>query len=116
MRPVSPLECVARSWDLESGAPIALFQAPRQRHVYAQTLARHSTITLTLDRYTHMRSEDELRAIEALPNLSSTEETPAVSQDSTPASTLARISDLWPRLTSDAQGAILVIAETCAKG
>lgn len=35
-----------------------------------QKLARHSTITLTFDRYTHLRADDELRALEALPDLS----------------------------------------------
>ena len=33
----------------------------------AQALARHSSITLTLDRYTHLRSGDERRGIESLP-------------------------------------------------
>jgi integrase/recombinase XerD len=35
----------------------------------AQALARHSTITLTLDRYTHLRAGDERRALEKLPDL-----------------------------------------------
>lgn len=35
----------------------------------AQALARHSTITLTLDRYTHLRAEDERSAVDALPDL-----------------------------------------------
>jgi len=35
----------------------------------AQALARHSTITLTLDRYTHVALGDEVRAIESLPRL-----------------------------------------------
>jgi hypothetical protein len=35
----------------------------------AQTLARHSTITLTLDRYTRVSLGDEVRAIESLPRL-----------------------------------------------
>jgi len=34
----------------------------------AQRLARHSTITLTLDRYTHVHLEDELQALEKLPH------------------------------------------------
>lgn len=38
----------------------------------AQTLARHSTITLTMDRYTHLRPTDERRAIEGLPDLLAT--------------------------------------------
>jgi len=37
----------------------------------AQSLARHSTITLTMDRYTHMRLEDQSEALKRLPNLSS---------------------------------------------
>lgn len=36
----------------------------------AQSLARHSTITLTLDRYTHLRADDDVRALDALPDLS----------------------------------------------
>ena len=36
----------------------------------AQVLARHSTMTLTLDRYTHLRAGSERRAIAALPDLS----------------------------------------------
>ena len=35
----------------------------------AQRLARHSTITLTLDRYTHSLWQDEVAALEALPDL-----------------------------------------------
>ncbi|MGD0138497.1 MAG: tyrosine-type recombinase/integrase [Tepidisphaeraceae bacterium] len=38
----------------------------------AQRLARHSTITLTMDRYTHLRREDLAGALEVLPDLSST--------------------------------------------
>ncbi len=37
----------------------------------AQRLARHSTITLTMDRYTHLRREDLAGALDALPDLSS---------------------------------------------
>jgi len=36
----------------------------------AQALARHSTITLTMDRYTHQHAGDELAALEVLPDLS----------------------------------------------
>ncbi len=35
----------------------------------AQTLARHSTITLTMDRYTHVRAADCADALDVLPNL-----------------------------------------------
>ena len=38
----------------------------------AQELARHSTSRLTLDRYTHVRSDDVLQAISVLPNHVST--------------------------------------------
>jgi integrase len=37
----------------------------------AQTLARHSTITLTLDRYTHVNLYDQAGALESLPALES---------------------------------------------
>jgi hypothetical protein len=36
----------------------------------AQALALHSTITLTMDRYSHSEREDEARALSALPDLS----------------------------------------------
>ncbi len=35
----------------------------------AKALARHSTITLTVDHYTHLRIEDERKALNALPDL-----------------------------------------------
>jgi hypothetical protein len=35
----------------------------------AQSLARHSTITLTMDRYTHVRSADQRAALSALPGV-----------------------------------------------
>lgn len=35
----------------------------------AQTLARHSTISLTLDCYTHVMQDEQVRAVEALPTL-----------------------------------------------
>ena len=35
----------------------------------AQTLARHSTIGLTMDRYTHVVVEDTVRAVAELPDL-----------------------------------------------
>ena len=35
-----------------------------------QALARHSTITLTMDRYTHVQVADRARALQALPDLS----------------------------------------------
>ena len=43
----------------------------------AQALARHSTITLTMDRYTHRHAGDETAALEALPDMS----TPAAEPD-----------------------------------
>jgi hypothetical protein len=36
----------------------------------AQALPRHSTITLTMDRYSHMLHEDHTQALEVLPDLS----------------------------------------------
>ena len=42
----------------------------------AQALARHSTITLTMDRYSHTLHEDQAQALESLPDLS----TPAAAQ------------------------------------
>ncbi|MDY6954502.1 MAG: tyrosine-type recombinase/integrase [Thermodesulfobacteriota bacterium] len=36
----------------------------------AQSLARHSTITLTMDRYCHTRLEDQVEALELLPDIS----------------------------------------------
>ena len=36
----------------------------------AQVLARHSTITLTMDRYTHSLHQDQLQALDVLPDLS----------------------------------------------
>ena len=50
----------------------------------AQSLARHSTITLTMDRYSHTGRDDEFRALSALPNLSqpsSNGEPPAAEQN-----------------------------------
>ncbi len=41
----------------------------------AQRLARHSTITLTMDRYTHLRREDLAGALTTLPDLSSDRQT-----------------------------------------
>jgi integrase len=38
----------------------------------AQTLARHSTITLTMDRYSHTLREQEAEALATLPDLSAT--------------------------------------------
>ncbi len=35
----------------------------------AQTLARHSTITLTMDRYTHLELHDQTAALDKLPDL-----------------------------------------------
>jgi hypothetical protein len=37
----------------------------------AQSLARHSTITLTMDRYCHTLLEDQVEALERLPLFSS---------------------------------------------
>ena len=55
----------------------------------AQALARHSTITLTMDRYSHSGRQDEARALSALPDLSGDAEEPAEG-DSVSAVYLAR--------------------------
>lgn len=34
----------------------------------AQSLARHSSIVLTMDHYTHLRVDEDRRALELLPN------------------------------------------------
>jgi hypothetical protein len=50
----------------------------------AQPLARHSTITLTMYRYSHTGRDDEFRALSALPNLSQSSdngESPAAELD-----------------------------------
>ena len=53
----------------------------------AQRLARHSTITLTMDRYTHLRREDLAGALNTLPDLSSTRQVAvATGTDPTPIS------------------------------
>ena len=44
----------------------------------AQTLARHSTITLTMDRYSHMGLLDQAAALEALPSSGNGNETTAL--------------------------------------
>jgi integrase len=44
----------------------------------AQRLARHSTIALTMDRYTHLRREDLAGALDTLPDLSSTRQAAAM--------------------------------------
>ncbi len=44
----------------------------------AQTLARHSSITLTLDRYTHLGTDDQARALESLPSVESASPAQAV--------------------------------------
>jgi integrase len=41
----------------------------------AQRLARHSTITLTMDRYTHLRREDLAGALKVLPDFTGTRQT-----------------------------------------
>jgi len=43
----------------------------------AQALARHSTITLTMDRYAHVALADTSRALAALPSIPTVDETPA---------------------------------------
>jgi len=47
-------------------------EAPLQSGIHpklAQSLARHSTITLTMDRYAHVRLYDQAEALTSLPSL-----------------------------------------------
>lgn len=47
----------------------------------AQALARHSTITLTMDRYSHSERGDEAKALESLPDLSDASGSPDTDPD-----------------------------------
>jgi len=47
----------------------------------AQTLARHSTITLTMDRYSHVSNGEAAKALEALPELDTTIDEPQQGAD-----------------------------------
>ena len=51
----------------------------------AKSLMRHSTITLTMDSYTHTFVEDERTALESLPTIDGTGEQRATGTDGTPA-------------------------------
>jgi integrase/recombinase XerD len=53
----------------------------------AQALARHSTITLTMDRYTHQYAGDERQALDVLPDLSIPEVAEATGTDGKPVNT-----------------------------
>jgi hypothetical protein len=48
----------------------------------AKTLARHSTIVLTMDHYTHTLIEDERAALDRLPALRLTSHSPALAATS----------------------------------
>jgi hypothetical protein len=65
----------------------------------AQTLARHSTITLTMDRYSHVYRGALASALDVLPNLSPVgEKTIQTGTDGLPVSTEHRLSpDLSPK-------------------
>ena len=74
----------------------------------AQVLARHSTVSLTLDRYTHLASCDEAQAVERLPDLpmcpaisaAVTGPEPKGDDDSELAQQLARTPDISGQLMS----------------
>jgi hypothetical protein len=57
----------------------------------AQSLARHSTITLTMDRYSHVQFHDRVAALEAVPsflppaNVQEAQSLPAKGTDGKPA-------------------------------
>jgi integrase len=69
----------------------------------AQTLARHSTITLTIDRYAHTGLFDTAAAVEALPSIPST-------APSTPEKTAAKATG------TDGFGCTLVAQTPCNQG
>jgi len=71
---------VAKIKEKDSDGRIVDFHALRHTYItnlarggvqpqVAKKLARHGSITLTIDRYTHVRLEDERTALEALPDL-----------------------------------------------
>jgi integrase len=77
----------AAGFDYETDAGVADFHALRHTFLTnlaragvhpktAQTLARHSTISLTLDRYTHTLLGDEAHAVSLLPDLNETDSSP----------------------------------------
>ncbi len=58
----------ARAGDVGEGLPDPL-AASGVRPKVAQALMRHSSIVLTMDRYTHLSAEDERTALGSLPSL-----------------------------------------------
>jgi hypothetical protein len=60
----------------------------------AQVLARHSTITLTIDRYSHNQRAAELAALDTLPDLS---EHKSVQRTSEPQQDEAVLASCWAR-------------------
>jgi len=78
------LEAAKIAYRTGDDGPVADFHALRHTFITnlarggvhpktAQSLARHSSITLTMDHYTHTLVEDEATALEALPDLSAPE-------------------------------------------
>jgi hypothetical protein len=67
-------QCLCCPWGClditEQGAECTRIRARSGVHTkVAQALARHSTITLTMDRYSHNLVEEQSAAVEALPDL-----------------------------------------------
>jgi integrase len=84
----------------------------------AQTLARHSTITLTMDRYTHVGLFDQAQALEALPKLtpvSAGSEAPALAATGTDDQSITNQGGIAYRLAyrrTEAEGGYLRLSET----
>jgi len=57
---------------------VAALSAAGMHPKKVQTLARHTTITLTLDRYSHITLESQIDTVSALPDLSADTETAMV--------------------------------------
>src|SRR5262249_37373300 len=70
-----PSSTVSRPFSWPLSPPPALSAAGVHPKV-AQALARHSTLTLTLDRYTHLGLHDEAAALDRLPELPAADRRP----------------------------------------
>lgn len=86
----------------------------------AQKLARHSTITLTMDRYTHHYTDDEINAINKLPNLlakpenssdHSNEHAKNLNQIENHTDDLKYVIESWDDLTESIQQGILAMVK-----
>jgi len=79
----------------------------------AQRLARHSTITLTIDPYTHSEKGAELDVLAALPSLSvSAHAWRELARDRD----LMRLLETWPRLPEAVRKALVAAADAASHG